>query len=96
MDTNLFKLFFKNKILTDVNLIFKDNVNQKSIECHKIILAIKSKYFEKLFTLLKEKNQIDIIICVDNCYIAYDIILNMYGIDSNINNMPQWKHIYIK
>lgn len=92
MDINIFNEFRINKILTDVQLIIKDDENEPiMLHLHKIILANYSKYFRDLFiNNFKENGQNEITIIVPNIYAIHDIIMSFYGQKTNIASYPEW------
>lgn len=71
-------------VYTDLALTLSDKFTQIIINVHKIILSLASIYFEKLLTLLTEKDHDNITITVPNAQVAYDIIMSFYG--QEINN----------
>lgn len=74
----------------DLTLILDDHTDKKIINVNKIVLYEKCICFEKLLSSLP--NQSEFIIKVHNADVAYDTIIGLYGIDSNIKNYPGWKH----
>ncbi|AKI80561.1 putative BTB/POZ domain-containing protein [Acanthamoeba polyphaga mimivirus] len=91
MDHNkLYQLLIDDKFF-DVVIELIDDEGCLSINAHKIVLCASCEYFEKLFTLFREKNQSKITIKVPNRYVVRDIIIGFYGknIQSCIND---WKY----
>lgn len=79
MDHNkLYQLLIDDKFF-DVIIELIDDEDVLSINAHKIILCVSCEYFEKLFTLFREKNQSKITIKVPNRYVIRDIIIGFYG-----------------
>lgn len=87
---------FRTSEQSDKIIKFHDYKNRNVIvKIHSWIFKLsKCKYFNDILTFGKEKSENEITINVKNAYIAYDFIANyFYGIESNINNFPGWKHI---
>lgn len=82
LETNLF---------CDITLILDDGINTITKSFHKVILAMNSIYFTKLFSNFKEKNAEIITININNGRVAYNIILSLYGIEIKPNN---WSDIF--
>lgn len=95
-DSVIIKNLFETSQHSDLTLILKDAKEREwKVKVHFIILLMsKCDYFRKMFNFGKEKNKNEIIINVDNVYIAYDFIAEyFYGIESNIGNYVGWKHV---
>ncbi|AGF84944.1 hypothetical protein QJ854_gp838 [Moumouvirus goulette] len=77
--------------LSDIELILTDNKNKKCLKLHKVLLYIKSPFFQKLFaTSFKEKDQSQIILQVFNVDVFTDILKTLYDIELPVNT--NWKY----
>lgn len=95
LDSIKIQNLFRTSEQSDKTIKFRDYKNRNTtVKIHSWIFHLsKCKYFNDILTFGKEKNENEITINVKNAYIAYDFIANyFYGIESNINNYPDWKH----
>src|ERR1700678_1392603 len=93
MNPNKLHDAINNDLFIDLVLTLKDDINEITMNLHKIILYVSCCYFEKMLTNCKEKNLDKIIIKVPNVFVTYDIIMSFYHQQTNIGNLPKWKHL---
>lgn len=84
-------LLFQSKQFVDLKLILIDTTERLEMDVHKFCLAIKSPFFEKLFTKLKESTQSVIELNVSDVHSMYDTIMTMYDHVSNHGMYEPWR-----
>ncbi|AVL95161.1 BTB family protein [Moumouvirus australiensis] len=86
-----FSQVYESGDLCDIELILMDNQNQKSIKLHKLVLYMKSPFFQKLFTSsFEEKDKSQIIMKIPNVDVCVDVIKSFYNI--NVPKNDHWKY----
>lgn len=86
-----FSQVYESGDLCDIELILVDDSSQKSIKFHKLVLYMKSPFFQKLFTsLFKEKDKSQITIKIPNIEVCVDVIKSFYNIYVPKND--HWKY----
>jgi WD40 repeat protein len=93
MDYDKLYSYIQSKLFTDVSLTLIDKSHSVTFDAHKAILSASCLYFEKLFTVLKEKDLNSITIEVPNAHVAYDMIMLFYGQKSNLGMLSVTKHL---
>uniref|UniRef100_A0A6G6ACD4 Putative BTB-POZ domain-containing protein n=1 Tax=Borely moumouvirus TaxID=2712067 RepID=A0A6G6ACD4_9VIRU len=86
-----FSQVYESGDLCDIELILMDEKNQISIKFHKLVLYMKSPFFQKLFTSsFEEKNKSQIIMKIPDVDVCVDVIKSFYNIVVSKND--HWKY----
>jgi len=93
MDYDKLYSYTQSKLFTDVSLTLTDMNHSITFFVHRNILSASCLYFEKLFTVLKEKDSNNITIEVPNVYVTYDIIISFYSQKTNSGALSETKYL---